>query len=64
METANKNHTTFLLLSHEEVSKLKSKNYRIRLNKTTRASKEVKVVLGAGQFEQGRAKMGTTVSMC
>lgn len=37
METADKNHTTFLLLSHKEVSKLKSKNYRRRLNKTTRS---------------------------
>lgn len=35
METADKNHTSFLLLSLKEVSKLKEQNYR-RLNITTR----------------------------
>lgn len=67
METADKNHTSFLLLSHKEVSKLKAKITGQDLTKLLGASKEVKMGLGAGQYElmnMGRTRMGRTVSMC
>jgi hypothetical protein len=51
LETVDKNHTSFLLLSHKEVSKLKAKITGRDLTKLLGASKEVKMELGAEQYE-------------
>jgi hypothetical protein len=51
LETVDKNHTSFLLLSHKEVSKLKPKITGRDLTKLLGASKEVKMELGAEQYE-------------
>lgn len=64
METADKNHTTFLLLSHKEVSKLKSKDYRVRLKTTSSVKGSENGTRRRAIMNMGRTKIGRTVSMC
>jgi hypothetical protein len=54
LETVDRNHTFFLLLSHKEVSKLKAIIAGRDLTKLLGAPKEVKMELGTEQYKLTR----------